>query len=90
MAKRRDNDKRRSLLPDPGEFYFDDDLDSVTRGLPDESDYLVQEEEEPEQTVPTEGISRSGATHHSVLVYDASLEAIEFFGRLLGLPVEVL
>ena len=37
-----------------------------------------------------EGISRFGATHHSVLVYDASLEAIEFFGRLLGLPVEVL
>lgn len=37
-----------------------------------------------------EGISRFGATHHSVLVYDASLEALEFFGRLLGLPVEVL
>ncbi len=37
-----------------------------------------------------EGISRFGATHHSIPIYDASLEALEFFGRQLGLPVEVL
>lgn len=37
-----------------------------------------------------ESISRAGATHHSVLVYDASVEALEYFGRVLGLPVEVL
>ena len=37
-----------------------------------------------------EGISRAGATHHSVLVYDTTVEALEFFGQLLGLPVEVL
>lgn len=37
-----------------------------------------------------EGISRAGATHHSVLVYDATVEALEYFGQILGLPVEVL
>ena len=37
-----------------------------------------------------EGISRFGATHHSILIYDASLEALEFFGRQLGLPVDIL
>ncbi len=34
-----------------------------------------------------EKISYAGATHHSVLVYDAEPEQIEFFGKLLGLNV---
>ncbi len=34
-----------------------------------------------------EKISYAGVTHHSVLVYDAELEQIEYFGRLLGLKI---
>lgn len=37
-----------------------------------------------------EGISRVGATHHSMLIYDTSVEALSYFGDLLGIPVEVL
>ncbi|MBQ8201712.1 MAG: rod shape-determining protein MreC [Clostridia bacterium] len=63
MAKHHDKDKQRRkvLLPDPDDFYFDDDLDSVTRGLPTESDYLPAAEEEAPQPPPmTEGIGRAG------------------------------
>ena len=46
MAKRRDDSKRKNpFLPDPDEYYFDDDLDSVTRNLPTEEEYLPQDEE---------------------------------------------
>jgi len=34
-----------------------------------------------------EKISIAGVTHHSVLIYDATPEQIDFFGRLLGLEV---
>jgi hypothetical protein len=37
-----------------------------------------------------EKISRAGVTHHSSLVYNASLEELEFFGKLLGLNVVVV
>ena len=62
MAKRNDRDARRTeLLPDPDDLYFDDDLDTVTRGLPTESDYLPPEEEEAEEARPlTEGVGRIG------------------------------
>ena len=64
MAKRNDKDSRRTdLLPDPDEFYFDDDLDSVTRGLPTEEDYLPSEEEAEAEAQPlpmTEGFGRAG------------------------------
>ena len=62
MANRNDKDIRRTeLLPDPDELYFDDDLDTVTRGLPTESDYLPEEDEaEQAPLAPTEGIGRIG------------------------------
>ncbi len=34
-----------------------------------------------------EKISYAGVTHHSVLVYDARVEELEYFGRLLGLRI---
>ncbi|MDP4133390.1 MAG: hypothetical protein Q8882_05205 [Bacillota bacterium] len=34
-----------------------------------------------------EKISKAGATHHSSLVYDATVEQLEYFGELLGLNV---
>ena len=34
-----------------------------------------------------EAISCAGVTHHSSLVYGASLAELEFFGRLLGLRI---
>ncbi len=34
-----------------------------------------------------EKISRAGVTHHSVMIYDATVEQIEYFGRLLGLNI---
>ncbi len=37
-----------------------------------------------------EGISRAGATHHSMLVYDTTVEALTYFGELIGAPVEVI
>ncbi len=37
-----------------------------------------------------EQMSAAGATHHSILVYDASVEALSFFGSLCGLDVTVL
>ena len=37
-----------------------------------------------------EKISRAGVTHHSSLVYNASLEELEFFGKILGLNVVVV
>lgn len=62
MAKRDSKDKRRTeLLPDPDEMYFDDDLDTVTRGLPTESDYLPEEEDAADAPRPlTEGVGRIG------------------------------
>ena len=63
MAKKHGREPRRSeLLPDPDDFYFDDDLDTVTRGLPTEEDYLPQDEEEAEEAeLPvTEGVGRMG------------------------------
>lgn len=64
MAKRhpaKDQQKKNPFLPDPDEYDFDDDLDSVTRNLPTEEDYLPPEDDEEEADEPvTEGISRSG------------------------------
>ncbi len=63
MAKRHDpKDQRKNpFLPDPDEYEFDDDLDSVTRGLPTEEEYLPEEAaEEPVKEEVTEGFSRSG------------------------------
>ena len=62
MAKRHDDNKRKNpFLPDPDEYYFDDDLDSVTRNLPTEEEYLPQEEQpEPEPQPVTEGTNRIG------------------------------
>ena len=37
-----------------------------------------------------EELTAAGATHHSVLVYDVSWEAIAYFGRLLGLEVDLI
>lgn len=37
-----------------------------------------------------EELSKNGATHHSMLVYDTDSEQLEFFGRLLGLKVVVI
>ena len=37
-----------------------------------------------------EKISRAGVTHHSSLVYNATLEELEFFGKLLGLNVVIV
>ncbi len=34
-----------------------------------------------------EKLSYAGVTHHSVMVYDATVEQLEFFGRLLGLKI---
>ena len=39
MAKRHDpkeNKRKNPFLPDPDEYYFDDDLESVTGNLPTE------------------------------------------------------
>ncbi len=65
MAKRQDpNEKKRRnpFLPDPDEYYFEDDLDSVTRGLPTEEEYLPKEEveESPADEPLTEGTNRIG------------------------------
>ncbi len=63
MAKRNEKDpQRRRMLPDPEDLYFDDDLDSVTRGLPTEKDHAEAptSEEAPRPRPMTEGISRSG------------------------------
>lgn len=35
-----------------------------------------------------ENLSEAGATHHSFIVYDVSVNAIKYFGRLLGLKVK--
>lgn len=37
-----------------------------------------------------EKVSRAGATHHSIMVYDATVESLEYFGQLCGLNVIVL
>jgi len=34
-----------------------------------------------------EMLSKAGATHHSILIYDASIEQIRFFGEILNLDV---
>ena len=63
MAKRHDNNenkRKNPFLPDPAEYDFDDDLDSVTRNLPTEEDYLPQEPEEVVEEPVTEGTNRIG------------------------------
>jgi hypothetical protein len=64
MAKRhdpKDTQRKNPFLPDPDEYYFDDELDSVTRNLPTEEEYLPQEEQpEPETQPVTEGTNRIG------------------------------
>ncbi len=65
MAKRSDsNDKKRKnpFLPDPDEYAFDDDLESVTGKLPTEEEYMPLEEpeEEPPETPVSEGTNRIG------------------------------
>ena len=37
-----------------------------------------------------EGLSINGATHHSLLIYDASVEEIAYFASLLGMKVITL
>ena len=64
MAKRhdaKDTKRKNPFLPDPDEYYFDDELESVTRNLPTEEEYLPQEEQsEPEPQPLTEGTNRIG------------------------------
>ncbi len=64
MAKRhdpKDKQRRNPFLPDPDEYYFDDELDSVTGNLPTEEDYLPHEAEEAPIDEPlTEGTNRIG------------------------------
>ncbi len=65
MAKRhepKENKRKNPFLPDPDEYDFDDDLDSVTRNLPTEDDYLPPEEAEeaPAPAPVTEGTNRIG------------------------------
>ena len=63
MAKRhdsKDTKQKNPFLPDPDEYYFDDDLDSVTRNLPTEEEYLPKEEEPPVEEEITEGTNRIG------------------------------
>ena len=62
MAKKTDRNRRSERLPDPDDLYFDDDLDTITRGLPTEEEYLPQEEdaEIPEEKPLTEGVGRIG------------------------------
>lgn len=37
-----------------------------------------------------EGLSAVGATHHSILVYDTTVDALAYFGRLCGLKTSIL
>jgi L-arabinose isomerase len=37
-----------------------------------------------------EQISQHGVTHHSILVYDASISELEYFGKILGLKIVVI
>ena len=37
-----------------------------------------------------EELSRAGATHHSAIVYDATVEQLAFFAELLGLPTIIV
>jgi len=37
-----------------------------------------------------EALSKNGATHHSTFVYGASVEEMEYFGRLLGLRTVIV
>ena len=34
--------------------------------------------------------SKHGATHHSIFVYGASVEELEYFGKLLGMKIVIL
>ena len=63
MAKRHDSKetkRKNPFLPDPDEYYFDDDLESVTGNLPTEEEYLPQEELPPVEEPITEGTNRIG------------------------------
>ena len=63
MAKKTAKGRRHSApLPDPDDFYFDDELDVVTRGLPTEAEYAAAEDESaaPAEKPLTEGIGRMG------------------------------
>ena len=63
MAKRhdpKDTQRKNPFLPDPDEYDFDDDLDSVTRNLPTEEEYLPKEPEEVAEEPVTEGTNRIG------------------------------
>lgn len=37
-----------------------------------------------------EELSRAGATHHSAIIYDATVEQLAFFAELLGLPTVIV
>ena len=37
-----------------------------------------------------EEVSRAGATHHSAIIYDATVEQLAFFAELLGLPTVIV
>lgn len=63
MAKKTARGPHRSApLPDPDDFYFDDELDTVTRGLPTEEEYAASDmpEEEAAPAPLTEGVGRMG------------------------------
>ena len=63
MAKRhdpKDTKRKNPFLPDPDEYYFDDDLESVTGNLPTEEEYLPRDEEPPVDEPITEGTNRIG------------------------------
>ena len=79
MAKRHDsneNKRKNPFLPDPDEYYFDDDLDSVTRNLPTEEEYLPHEEpvEEPVEAPVTEGMNRLGVRMIGLRGSDGAVE----------------
>ncbi len=81
MAKRQDpKDTRRKnpFLPDPDEYDFDDDLDSVTRNLPTEEEYLPQEPQEPAEEPVTEGTNRIGVRMIGLKPSAEDLDAEDF------------
>lgn len=70
-------------------------LSPVTMEAPDGEDRFAGNMRgwmRPESPVPDflEKLTEAGATHHSALVYGASVESLSYFGRLLGLDTVVI
>ena len=81
MAKRhdpKDTQRKNPFLPDPDEYDFDDDLDSVTRNLPTEEEYLPKEPEAVVEAPVTEGTNRIGVRMIGLKPSAADLAGDEF------------